>query len=77
MRRHPLNADFRYPERIAVGRSMPTDEPALGSQELNEGHLIEKRNRYLDEASAALAPSGCQPARGAFRKNSGAPDSCD
>jgi hypothetical protein len=49
-------ADFGYPPIIAdFVRYMPTDEPDLGSRELNEKRLYEKWKRYLDTASAGYA----------------------
>jgi hypothetical protein len=48
-------ADFGYPERVAdLVRYMPTDEPDLGSRELNERRLYEKWKRYLDDEGAKL-----------------------
>jgi len=47
-----IYADFGYPPRIACFvRYMPTCEPDLGSQELNEQRLYEKWKQYLEEAS--------------------------
>ena len=48
--------DFGYPPQIAsFVRYMPTDDPDLGSRELNEQRLVEKWKAYLDEASAVLS----------------------
>ncbi|EGD45693.1 Uncharacterized conserved protein UCP015278 [Ruminiclostridium papyrosolvens DSM 2782] len=44
-----LYADFDYPELIATFiRYMPSDEPDLGSLELNEARLYKKWKSYLD-----------------------------
>lgn len=52
-----IYADFGYPEQIAkFVRYMPMDGPDLGSREANERRLFERWKRYLEEASAALAP---------------------
>ncbi|EGO64878.1 DUF2247 family protein [Acetonema longum] len=44
-----IYADFDYPEVIAsFVRYMPSDEPPLGTLELNEARLYEKWKDYLD-----------------------------
>lgn len=44
-----IYADFDYPELIAtIVRYMPSDEPSLGSLELNEERLYKKWKEYLD-----------------------------
>jgi hypothetical protein len=51
-------ADFGYPPHIAgFVRYMPSDEPDLGSQDVNERRLYQKWRQYLDEASAEYAPT--------------------
>jgi hypothetical protein len=51
-------ADFGYPTRIAsFVRYMPSDEPDLGSLELNEKRLYDKWKHYLDEVSVEYGPS--------------------
>lgn len=52
-----IYADFGYPERVArFIRYMPSDEPDLGSRELNEQKLYREWKSYLDELSAEYAP---------------------
>ena len=49
-------ADFQYPKRIAeFVYYMPSDEPDLGSRELNEARLYAKWQAYLDECSSVCA----------------------
>lgn len=51
-----IYADFGYPERIAqFVRYMPSDEPDLGSRELNEQRLYAKWQSYVDALSAKYA----------------------
>jgi hypothetical protein len=52
-------ADFDYPARIAsFVRYMPSDDPDLGSRELNEARLYEKWQSYLQECWRTYAVSG-------------------
>jgi hypothetical protein len=45
-----LYADLDYPEELApLVRYMPSDEPDLGSKELNEQRLLQKWASYLQE----------------------------
>jgi len=54
-----LYADFDYPEIIAVFvRYMPSDEPDLGSLELNEGRLYNKWKTYLDIQKERFSTDG-------------------
>ncbi|ABF86998.1 conserved hypothetical protein [Myxococcus xanthus DK 1622] len=52
-----IYADFGYPERVArFIRYMPSDEPDLGSREMNERRLYSQWKSYLDELSSEYAP---------------------
>lgn len=52
-------ADFEYPKRIAnFVRYMPSDEPDLGSRELNESRLYEKWRSYLQECWKTYSRDG-------------------
>ncbi|WP_240358773.1 DUF2247 family protein [Myxococcus vastator] len=54
-----IYADFGYPERIArFIRYMPSDEPDLGSRELNEQRLYGQWKNCLDELSVEYSPRG-------------------
>lgn len=55
-------ADFGYPERVAdFVRYMPTNEPDLGSRELNEVRLYERWKRYLDDEGARIGAYRSRP----------------
>jgi hypothetical protein len=48
-------ADFDYPERIAhLVRYMPSDEPDLGSQELNEQRLYKRWSDFIEAERSRL-----------------------
>jgi hypothetical protein len=50
-------ADFDYPKRIAgLVRYMPSDEPDLGSRDLNEARMFGKWREYLEQCSRKYAP---------------------
>jgi hypothetical protein len=51
-------ADFDYPEGIAgFVRYMPSNEPDLGSRELNEARLYRKWQVYVEDCSRKYAPT--------------------
>ena len=51
-----IYADFDYPEQISTFvRYMPSDEPDLGSLELNEARLYKKWEDYLKEQETRYA----------------------
>jgi hypothetical protein len=53
-----IYADFNYPEQIsAFIRYMPSDEPDLGSPELNEARLYKKWEDYLKERDNKYNPT--------------------
>jgi hypothetical protein len=50
-----IYADFGYPESVAgLVRYMPSDEPDLGSQKLNEDRLYKKWRTFLNAEAARL-----------------------
>lgn len=49
-------AEFDYPTEVGrFVRYMPSEEPDLGSRELNEARLVDKWERYLREQQERLA----------------------
>lgn len=56
-------ADFDYPARIAnFVRYMPSDDPDLGSRELNEARLYDRWRSYLQECRRTYAADSTESA---------------